>query len=163
MTKQILTDAYFLYTSPQIALAAIYLIDSPLASFILDLKLPHAHQSALKSTVLTTVQSCADKLRTGGDPGLLISKEELDEAMRIDRKLWCCRNPEKVDLVGASKAAKRGISDATTIAALVLVMAAIVEPLKELMMALRGGSGRLKRGSWRGKRALERARNCSVV
>lgn len=38
--------------------------------------------------------------------------------MRIDRKLWCCRNPEKVDLVGASKAAKRGISDATTIAAL---------------------------------------------
>ena len=114
----LLTDAYFLYAPPQIALAAIYLIDSPLASFFLDLKLPHAHQSAHKSTLLATVQSCADELRTGGDPGAPILKEELDEAMRIDRKLWCCRNPEKVDLVDASKAAKRGISDATVIAAL---------------------------------------------
>ena len=114
----LLTDVYFLYTPPQIALAAIYLIDSPLASFFLDLTLPHTYQSTLKSTLLTTVQSCADELRTGGDPGAPISKEELDEAMRIDRKLWCCRNPEKVDLVGASKAAKRGISDATAIVAL---------------------------------------------
>lgn len=35
----------------------------------------------------------------------------MDEVKRIGRKLYFCRNPEKVDLVGASKREKRGVTE----------------------------------------------------
>ena len=35
----------------------------------------------------------------------------MDEVKRIDRKLYFCRNPEKVDLVGANKQTKRGVTE----------------------------------------------------
>lgn len=40
----------------------------------------------------------------------------MDEFKRIDKKLYKCRNPEKIDLVGINKAVKRdggeGVGDA---------------------------------------------------
>ena len=36
----------------------------------------------------------------------------MDEFKRIDKKLYKCRNPEKVDLVGINKAVKRDGGDA---------------------------------------------------
>ena len=36
----------------------------------------------------------------------------MDEFKRIDKKLYKCRNPEKIDLVGINKAVKRDGGDA---------------------------------------------------
>ncbi|RPB19549.1 cyclin-like protein [Terfezia boudieri ATCC MYA-4762] len=107
----LLTDAYFLFTPPQIYLSSIYLVDPPLAHFFLDLKHPYPHQSSLLQTLKSIIESCAEEVRKGGEPGAQISKEEMDEVKRIDRKLYFCRNPEKVDLVGVSKQAKRGVTE----------------------------------------------------
>ena len=105
----LLTDAYFLFTPPQIYLSSIYLVDPPLAHFYLDLKHPYPHQSSLLEQLKSIIEACAEEVRKGGEPGAQISKEEMDEVKRIDRKLYFCRNPEKVDLVGVSKHAKRGV------------------------------------------------------
>ncbi|KAF8425660.1 cyclin-like protein [Tirmania nivea] len=107
----LLTDAYFLFTPPQIYLSSIYLVDPPLAHFYLDLKHPYPHQSTLLQKLKSIIESCAEEVRKGGEPGAQISKEEMDEVKRIDRKLYFCRNPEKVDLVGVSKQAKRGVTE----------------------------------------------------
>ncbi|KAI5801490.1 cyclin-like protein [Peziza echinospora] len=113
-SSALLTDAYFLFTPPQIYLAALYLVDPALTLFFIDLKLSYPdtpEQHTTKEALIDTVQRCADVLKTGGEPGAPFSKEELDEVTRIDRKLYFCRNPEKVDLVSANKLAKRGVTD----------------------------------------------------
>ncbi|KAF8469074.1 cyclin-like protein [Kalaharituber pfeilii] len=110
-TSALLTDAYFLFTPPQIMLAALYLVDPPLCTFYIDLKHPYSFQTQLKSKLLETIEKCAEELKKGGEPGAPISKEELDEVMRIDRKLFFCRNPEKLDLMKVNKLAKRGVTE----------------------------------------------------
>lgn len=102
-SSALLTDAYFLYTPSQIWLSSLFLADEPLARFYIDTKIPT--QSTLKPKLVITLQSCADLLRSSAsaNPG----EAERKALTRIDKKLFKCRNPEKVDLVGINKAQKR--------------------------------------------------------
>lgn len=102
-TSALLTDAYFFYTPSQIWLSALLLADEPLARFYVDTKLTAL--SELKVRLFTTLQICADLLRTSisSKP----SKEEKKELKRIVNKLVQCRNPQKLDLVGINKTQKR--------------------------------------------------------
>lgn len=102
-TSALLTDAYFLYTPSQIWLSSLFLADEPLARFYIDSKFPTP--SPLKPKLLTTLQTCATLLRSSAsaDP----EDSEVQELKRIDKKLYKCRNPEKIDLVGINKAQKR--------------------------------------------------------
>ncbi len=102
-SSALLTDAYFLYTPSQIWLSSLFLADEPLARFYIDTKIPTP--STLKPKLISTLQSCAELLRSSAsaDPG----EAEKKALTKIDKKLFKCRNPEKVDLVGINKAQKR--------------------------------------------------------
>lgn len=102
-TSALLSDAYFLYTPSQIWLSALLLVDEPLASFYLDTKVPPT--SSMRSKLMVTLKSCVETLKSSpsADPG----KEERSVCLRIDKKLYKCRNPDKLDLVSISKAQKR--------------------------------------------------------
>ena len=112
-SSALLTDCYFLYTPSQIWLAALLASDEPLAHLYLDAVLG---ASTAEGEVLQVLQGCAELLSSSaaGKP----SEEEMRELRRIDKKLYKCRNPEKVDLVAAGKTqtqegdAKTGASDA---------------------------------------------------
>lgn len=98
----ILTDVYFLYTPSQIFFASLLLADEPLTLFYLSTKIPDLSNSFYVK-VLATIRACAALLKEGTK----VLKTEKSELVRIDKKLYHCRNPEKVDLVGLSKAQKR--------------------------------------------------------
>lgn len=102
-TSALLTDAYFLYTPAQIWFSSLFVADEPLAQFYFKTKFPLS--SELKTTILSTLLQCCDLLRSSvsANPGEL----EMRELTRIDKKLYKCRNPEKIDLVGINKAQKR--------------------------------------------------------
>lgn len=102
-SSALLTDAYFLYTPSQIWLSSLFLADEPLTRFYIDTKVPT--QSALKNRIISTLQSCANALRSSvsANPG----ETEIKALTKIDKKLFKCRNPEKVDLVAINKAQKR--------------------------------------------------------
>lgn len=102
-TSALLTDAYFLYTPSQIWFSSLFIADEPLAQFYFKTKFPLS--SELKTKILSTLRQCSDHLRSSvsAKPGEL----ELKELTRIDKKLYKCRNPEKIDLVGINKAQKR--------------------------------------------------------
>lgn len=102
-SSALLTDVYFLYTPSQIWLSSLFLADEPLARFYIDTKIPTP--SALKPKLMITLQSCAQLLRSSvsANPG----EAEIKALTKIDKKLFKCRNPEKVDLVGINKAQKR--------------------------------------------------------
>ena len=102
-TAALLSDAYFFYTPSQIWLSSLFLADEPLARFYVGVKLPSA--STLKSKLLSTSQSCAALLQDS--PSVKPGAEEIKELKRVDKKLYKCRNPEKMDLVGINKAQKR--------------------------------------------------------
>ena len=117
-TSALLTDAYFLYTPSQIWLAALLIADPPLFNFYFDIKFSSSPSSppstSLESKILSTLQQCSTLLKssTSTKP----APREMDEFKRIDKKLYKCRNPEKIDLVGINKAVKRdggeGVGDA---------------------------------------------------
>ena len=102
-SSALLTDVYFLYTPSQIWLSSLFLADEPLARFYIDTKIPTP--STLKPKLMITLQSCAQLLRSSvsANPG----EAEMKALTKIDKKLFKCRNPEKVDLVGINKAQKR--------------------------------------------------------
>lgn len=102
-TAALLTDAYFLYTPSQIWMSSLYLMDEPLARFYINSKF--SSPSPIQPRLFTILKSCADLLRSSpsADPG----EAEMKELMKIDKKLYKCRNPEKIDLVGINKAQKR--------------------------------------------------------
>ena len=102
-SSALLTDAYFLYTPSQIWLSSLFMADEPLTRFYIDTKTPT--RSAFKSRIISTLQSCAEVLRSSAsaNPG----ETEIKALTKIDKKLFKCRNPEKVDLVGINKAQKR--------------------------------------------------------
>ena len=104
-TSALLTDAYFLYTPSQIWLSSLFVADEPLARFYLDTKIPTP--SILKSKLIIVLQSCAELLRSSAsaNPGEI----EIKALTKIDKKLFKCRNPDKVDLVGINKAQKRDL------------------------------------------------------
>ena len=98
-TSALLTDCYLLYTPSQIWLAALFVADEPLVRFYLDAVFS---ASTIEGDVLQALQSCASLLYSSaaGKPG----DEEMRELRRIDKKLYKCRNPEKVDLLATSRA-----------------------------------------------------------
>jgi cyclin H len=101
-TSALLTDAYFLYTPSHIWLSSLFLVDEPLARFYLGMKIHHDH---LKEKLLLVLKQCADLLQSSisAEPG----KSEMSDLTRIDKKLYKCRNPEKIDLVTINKTQKR--------------------------------------------------------
>ena len=108
-TTALLTDAYFFYTPSQIWLAGLLLTDAPLAHYYLDTKLPS--DSKVKSQIINVLSSCAEMLKP---PVELRKAEEKKEASAIDKKLYQCRNPDKIDLVGINQAQKRDGQNSVT-------------------------------------------------
>ena len=102
-SSALLTDAYFLYTPSQIWLSSLFLADEPLARFYLDTKIPTPHE--LKPKLINTLKSCTELLRSSVSANP--EEAEIKALKKIDKKLFKCRNPEKVDLVGINKAQKR--------------------------------------------------------
>ena len=105
-TSALLTDAYLLYTPSQIWLAALLGADAPLARFYLSTKLgAAAPPSSLSAKIHSTLQRCSALLQRSASatPGDV----EMKELTRIDKKLYQCRNPAKIDLVGLNQAQKR--------------------------------------------------------
>lgn len=107
-TSALLTDVYFLYTPSQIWLASLLIADPPIFHFYFDVKFPSPSSlpsNPHKSKILSTLQQCSILLKssTSTKP----AQTEMDEFKRIDKKLYKCRNPEKLDLVGINKAVKR--------------------------------------------------------
>lgn len=100
----LLTDVAFLYSPSQIAVAAIYAIDPAVGLFYLDLKSAHPKSHPSYEEVQAAIQQCAGELRIG--ESLLSSKnQDNTDVKRIDRKLYYCRNPDKMD----PRHLKRGI------------------------------------------------------
>lgn len=106
-TSALLTDVYFLFTPSQIWLSSLLVVDEPLARFYLDTKLPSSDD--IKLPILSTLRRCAGLLQTSvsAKPG----ETKMKELTLIDKKLYKCRNPEKIDLVGINKAQKRDGDD----------------------------------------------------
>ena len=102
-TSALLTDAYFLYTPSQIWLSALLMADEPLAHFHISTKFPAS--SSIMPKVIKTLEECASMLRSA--PSAAPEKAEVAELTKIDKKLYKCRNPEKLDLVSINKAQKR--------------------------------------------------------
>lgn len=107
-TSALLTDAYFHYTPPQIWLSALLAADPPLATFYLSTKFPNPTPTSTKihsalKRCLTLLQSPSSLITISATPG----EAEIKELTRIDKKLYKCRNPDKIDLVGINKARKR--------------------------------------------------------
>lgn len=102
-TAALLSDAYFLYTPPQIWMSALLLVDEPLASFYLDTKIPKS--SPMRSKLMITLRACMETLQSS--PSARPGKDERAACTRIDKKLYKCRNPDKLDLVGMNQAQKR--------------------------------------------------------
>ncbi|KAG8532275.1 uncharacterized protein KY384_003916 [Bacidia gigantensis] len=102
-SSALLTDVYFQFTPSQIWLSAYLLADEPLIKLYLRSKL--AENEELYKKLLTTLQRCCRMLESSpsADPGA----KEMEDLMRIDKKLYKCRNPDKIDLVGMNKAQKR--------------------------------------------------------
>ena len=101
-TSALLTDAYFLYTPSQIWLSSLLLADEPLALFYINAKLA---PSELRTRLLAALHDCADLLRSS--PSAKPGDAEMKDLTRIDKKLYKCRNPEKMDLVAINNAQKR--------------------------------------------------------
>ena len=102
-TAALLSDVYFLHTPSQIWLASMLCADEPLTEFLIKVK--SSQSPHLQSKLRTVVQDCAALLRSSisAQP----DKDKMKELIGIDRKLYKCRNPEKVDLVAINKAQKR--------------------------------------------------------
>ena len=105
----LLTDAYFLYTPSQIWLSALFAADNILAEFYLHTILSGLSTSSpkLESQLMALLQECAS-LMTNPSSSLARDEAETTELRRIDKKLYQCRNPEKLDLKGMNEAAKGG-------------------------------------------------------
>jgi cyclin H len=103
----LLSDAYFLFTPSQILFAAWYLHDPKLIKHYLDLKMLNNNDAALGylEKVHQVIRECAALLDQ--TEAQIKNKGDRLELTRIDKKLYQCRNPEKVDLVGMNKAQKR--------------------------------------------------------
>ena len=102
-TSALLTDAYFHFTPAQIWLSTFLLADEPLTIFYVNSKIPA--QAGLRSKLLTTLEACSKMLDSS--PSANPEESEMKELMKIDKKLYKCRNPEKMDLVSINNAQKR--------------------------------------------------------
>lgn len=102
-TSAILSDAYFLYTPAQIWLSAFMAADEPLATFYIETILDK--ELDIEDQLIETLSSCKELLtsKTSSKP----DEQELVELRRIDKKLYKCRNPEKMDISAMTQPQKR--------------------------------------------------------
>ncbi|TIA61579.1 cyclin-like protein [Aureobasidium pullulans] len=98
----LLTDVYFLFTPPQIYLAALKLSDPVLFTFYLSTKIPAT--AAAHDMIISTIAQCADMLASF-DQKAVMSK---DERARLEAQLDEVRDPGTKDLVGRNEEVKRG-------------------------------------------------------
>ncbi|PSK56695.1 hypothetical protein B9Z65_6319 [Elsinoe australis] len=111
----LLTDAYFLFTPPQMYFAALSLADQPLTDFYLSTKIPSVDAAngnsdevqAFVSQVKETIEECA-KMLAEFEQNPVMTKEERAE---LEKRLDVCRDPGTRDLVGMSKAVKGGTEE----------------------------------------------------
>lgn len=101
-----LTDVYFLYTPSQIWLAAHFMADEVLTLYYISTKIPDGNDT-LKEKVVATVRACAELLTASAES----ARANIEELRRVDKKLYQCLNPDKIDLVGLNKAQKRDATD----------------------------------------------------
>lgn len=105
----ILTDAYFLYTPSQIWLSAYFIADEPITLLYLATKFPGGSADTATPTgvqlakVLSTLRSSADLLASFAPPAV----ESREELRQIEKKLYHCRDPDKLDLIALNKGQKR--------------------------------------------------------
>ena len=102
-TSALLTDVYLLYTPSQIWLAAFMMADMALARFYMSSKFPQPDGAPPK--LMSTIEDCVKLLESS--PSVKPEGAETAELARIHKKLYRCRNPEKMDLVGINQAQKR--------------------------------------------------------
>ncbi|KAL0951002.1 hypothetical protein HGRIS_007745 [Hohenbuehelia grisea] len=85
-----LTDAEFIYTPSQIALAAVALVEPDLASRWMEAK----HVALNSKTALLSLQSTVEAIKamitSSGSP------PDVEAVREVDRRLRICKNPEKV-------------------------------------------------------------------
>lgn len=103
-TNAQMTDTYFLYTPPQIWLAALSASDSELAHDYLEFLFSRLGSAIgpIKDNLLKAVNECAtmiESYKSSSDDR--VTKQELG---RIGKKLRKCQDPEKMDIVAVAKA-----------------------------------------------------------
>lgn len=106
LTTQVqMTDAYFLYTPPQIYLAALLVTDKTLTTSYIDHLFSRLDTAIgpIKQKLLETINGCADLIRAeqSSEADGEGTKKEL---ARIGRKLKKCQDPEKTDIKALARA-----------------------------------------------------------
>ncbi|KAI5251504.1 cyclin-like protein [Aureobasidium subglaciale] len=99
----LLTDVYFLFTPPQIYLAALKLSDPILFTFYLSTKIPAT--AAAHDIIVSTIARCADMLASFDQRKDIMSKEDRNA---LEQRLEEVRDPGTRDLVGRNEETKRG-------------------------------------------------------
>ncbi|PFH54611.1 hypothetical protein AMATHDRAFT_72391 [Amanita thiersii Skay4041] len=87
-----LTDAEFIHTPSQVALAAFSLVAPDLALQWTVAKIPRdaSHSGSSMSTLPLVLESIKSLIRTSGHP------PDVESVREVDRRLRICKNPEKV-------------------------------------------------------------------
>ncbi|KIW51847.1 hypothetical protein PV05_10532 [Exophiala xenobiotica] len=101
-----MTDAYFLFTPSQIWLAAMMVADRELVEVYLQQKLSQLPindaATGWKEKLVSTISACAALLESYRSPE--DDSTQRKEIRRIGKKLVICQNPEKTDIVAATRA-----------------------------------------------------------
>lgn len=99
-----ITDAYFLYSPPQIWLGAMLATNRDLIMTYLTTKLRSLGDPGeqMLTKLLEVVSACAELLLSYTSPEDDVAERR--EMRRIGKKLEVCQNPEKLDIVAVAKA-----------------------------------------------------------
>lgn len=130
-----MTDAYFLYTPPQICLAAMYIADKDLTLSYLDDLLQNPKLTFIKQKLIETIKSCAS----------LIQSQKAEETKfnaemkRVSKKLRRCQDPEKTDIVAVSQDKRSSKADGSESDDLVAEKKAKKRKLEAMKTAERDG------------------------
>ncbi|KAL4890133.1 cyclin-like protein [Aspergillus ambiguus] len=116
-----MTDAYFLYTPAQIWLAALLLVDRPLAEFYLETKIGGGPDEPipppfveLRAKLLVTLENCVRLLQSYASTDFASDPEQKKNIRRIGKKLYHCQNPDKANLAGQKRIPAAAAAAATT-------------------------------------------------
>lgn len=112
----LLTDVWFLYTPPQMYIAALQLADGPLIDYWFKIKFGNnakedeemvnggVENGSLVEKIRNVVNECARMLNDFQESQVL-TKEERAE---LEKKLDSCRDPSTVDMIGMNARTKAG-------------------------------------------------------
>ena len=98
----LLTDVYFLFTPPQIYLAALKLSDPILFTFYLSTKIPATSPS--HDVIVSTISQCADMMASFDNKAVMSKDERAD----LEARLEIVRDPSTRDLIKKHENVKRG-------------------------------------------------------